>query len=299
MLTKALATILVLFNPFAFLVADSIEPLIEKPISVIRWGESLASAVLLTNPNFLPIRDWGVDEPEIEAKSSIVFNLEKNKILYQKEPDRILPIASLTKIMTALIVLENLELDEIITISEKAINTNGEMGNLVAKEEISVKNLLYALLMESSNDASVALAETVEQKINQNFVSLMNKKVDELELKSTRFSDSSGLNSTNISTVKELIELVKYSFNQPIIWEIMNTPEINLAGHHWINTDELLNRLPNVIGGKTGYTLEAQGCLILVVEQSSSEKLISVVLGAQQRFLETEKLIEWVEKAYY
>ncbi len=297
MLTKVITTILVAFNPVSILIADTIEPLTEAPIAAIKWGESLASSILTTNPNFLPIRDWEVEDPEIEAKASILFNVEKNKVLYEKEPDWILPIASLTKIMTALIVLENLELDEEITVSEKAVKTHGKMGELAVNEKLTVNELLHALLMESSNDAAVAFAEKVKEKTGKNFVSLMNEKVDELKLTSTRFSDPSGLNSTNISTVKELVKLVKYSFNQPFIWEIMKKPEIDLAGHHWVNTDKLLNKLPNVIGGKTGYTIEAQGCLIIVIEQEN-EKIISVVLGAQQRFLETEKLIKWVERAY-
>jgi len=300
MFTKIFTVILVVFNPLAFLVADNIETIVENPII---WENFVASALLSTNPNFLPIRDWEIEEPEIEAKSAIVFNMEKNRVLYEKEVDRILPIASLTKLMTALIVLENIELDEITIISEEAVKAYGETGELVVKEKISIRNLLHALLMESSNDAAVALSEAVEQKTDRLFTSLMNEKVDQMKLTSTRFSDSSGFNSTNISTVREIIEIVKHSFNQEIIWQILKTTEIDLYSdddkikHHWVNTDELLNQLPNVIGGKTGYTTEAQGCLILVVE-ISSEKIISVILGAQERFLETEKLIKWAERAY-
>ena len=300
MLIKFFTAILVIFNPFAFLMTNNIEPLIESPILLER---SMASALLLANPNFLPIRNWEVEEPDIKAKSAIVFDAEKNKVLYEKEIDRILPIASLTKIMTALIVLENIELDEITTISKEAVGAYGEIGNLVVKEKISIVNLLHVLLMESSNDAAVALDEAVEQKTGKSFVSLMNEKVDKMGLTSTRFSDPSGFNSTNISTVNEIVEIVKHSFDQSIIWQILKTPEINLSSyngeikHHWVNTDELLNRLPNVIGGKTGYTTEAEGCLILVVE-ISSKKIISVILGAKERFLETEELIKWVERAY-
>ncbi len=129
--------------------------------------------------------------------------MEKNRVLYEKEVDRILPIASLTKLMTALIVLENIELDEITIISEEAVKAYGETGELVVKEKISIRNLLHALLMESSNDAAVALSEAVEQKTDRLFTSLMNEKVDQMKLTSTRFSDSSGFNSTNISTVRE------------------------------------------------------------------------------------------------
>jgi len=299
MLVKAIITILVLLNPLGFLVADSIEPLTEDSVaSIEKWSQSLASALWTTNPNFLPIRNWEIEDPQIEAKAAIIFNLDKNKILYQKEADRILSIASLTKIMTALIVLENLDLERVITVSEKALSAHGTIGGLRIGEKLTVNDLLHALLMESSNDAAAALAEEVELKTGQLFVNLMNQKVDQLGLVSTRFSDPSGYKSTNISTVSEIIELVKYSFDQPVIWQIMKTPEINISNHDWVNTDELLNRLPNIIGGKTGYTLEAQGCLVIVFKQSEAEKLITVVLGAQERFLETEKLINWVERAY-
>jgi len=299
MLIKAITTILILFNPLGFFVADKVEPIAEESVTSIgEWGQSLASALGVANPNFLPIRDWQIEDPEIESKAATIFNVERNKVLYEKEADWILPIASLTKIVTGLIVLENLDLEQIVTISEKAIAGSGTMGELVIDEEISVSDLLHALLMESSNDAAIALAEAVEQKTGQVFVGLMNQKVDELGLTNTLFSDPSGYNSTNISTVREVVKIVNHSFSQPVIWQIMKTPEIDLSGHHWVNTDELLNRLPNIIGGKTGYTLEAQGCLVIVFEHSQGERLITVVLGAQQRFLETEKLISWVERAY-
>jgi len=146
----------------------------------------------------------------------------------RKKIDRILPIASLTKIMTALIVLENIGLDEITIISEKAVKAYGERGGLIVKEKISIRNLLHTLLMESSNDAAIALAEAVEEKTGRLFISLMNEKVDQMGLVSTRFSDPSGFNSTNISTVREIIEIVKHSFNQEIIWQILKTTEIDL-----------------------------------------------------------------------
>ena len=301
------------------------------------WGKSLISALWLANPNFLPIRDWGIDDPETKTKAAIVvnaiepFNLDGNKILYQNNIDQILPIASLTKLMTALIVLENMQPEEIVTVSEKAIAAYGDQGSLAVDEKITAQNLLYALLMESSNDAAMALAEHYDKNLRSylsttslhskdvesqdttlidelSFVDLMNKKAEELGLNNTHFIDPSGYEMFNVSTAREIVQMVKYSFHQPLIWQILKTPTINLSSadrkinHYWVNTDELLNRLPNIIGGKTGYTEEAQGCLILVIEYPSEaeikERLITVVLGAQERFLETEKLIEWVEKAY-
>ena len=302
MLAKSLITVLLFLNPFSFLLGQPI-PLTEEKVQLNKWDQSLLSALWFANPNFLPIRDWNITEPEVEAKAALVFNPDKNKILYQKNINQVLPIASLTKLMTALIVLENIDLEEIAIISEQAIATYGDIGGLVVKEEISVKNLLYVLLMESSNDAATALAEAVQQKTNKDFIDLMNQKAEKLRLKNTNFVDSSGYDSGNVSTVEDIAQLVEYSFSQLIIWEIMRTPAIDLSSadgkinHHWVNTDELLNRLPNIVGGKTGYTEEAQGCLVLVIE-NNNKYLITIVLGAQERFLQTERLINWVQKAY-
>lgn len=306
MLAKFLITISVVFNPLSFIIGQ-----LSAPKTPIDFSEMLfvnyASIMAMSsqdNPNFLPIRNWDISEPETETKAALIFDKEKNKILYQKNIDHVLPIASLTKLMTALIVLENIDINEIVFVSENAIAGYGDYGDLEVKEKISVGNLLHALLMESSNDAAIALAEAFEEKEDKNFVGLMNQKARELGLKNTFYTDPSGYEPTNVSTVEEIVKLIEYSFNQPFIWQILKTPSINLfsadmqINHYWVNTDKMLNRLPGVIGGKTGYTEEAEGCLFLVVEQADSRYLISVVLGAQERFLETERLINWVKKAY-
>ncbi|MFH0906886.1 MAG: serine hydrolase [bacterium] len=323
MLVKFLITISIIINPFNVLIGyvndlipsfsfdfgqENVSDVIYLDSnSIVKSLLSAAiSAVKLTNPNFLPIRDLGINDPNIEARASLIFDLSNNKILYQKNTNLVLPIASLTKLMTSLIVLENLELEEIVSVSSKALERGyGVKGGLMVNEKISVKNLFHALLMESSNDAAMVLAEAVEQKTDNNFVYLMNQKARELGLRDTYFSDPSGFNSNNVSTVKEVVKIVEYSFKWSVIWEIMKTPTINLSSsdgkinHYWVNTDELLNRLPNIIGGKTGYTVEAQGCLVLVIDQYLSGKyLITIVLGAQERFLQTEKLIDWVKMAY-
>ncbi|MBU1136794.1 hypothetical protein KKD72_00275 [Patescibacteria group bacterium] len=268
-----------------------------------RIQSAAISAITENNPNFLPIRDWEINDPQIEAKSAIIFNSNKDRILYQKNPGEVLPIASLTKLMTATLAIENLGTNEIVSISQKAIDGYGEKGGLMQNEKITVGNLLNILLMESSNDAAIALAEAVEQTTGRNFIDLMNETAIDLDLKNTHFTDPSGYDVDNISTVSDIVFLVKYTFSQPFLWKILKTPtkEVFSADkkirHNLINTDELLNRLPNVVGGKTGYTDEAQGCLVLVIDKNG-EYLINVVLGAQERFLETEKLINWVGKAY-
>ncbi|MBU1177403.1 hypothetical protein KKH96_03090 [Patescibacteria group bacterium] len=324
MIVKVLIISLAFSNVFAFFTSQTNESFDEVKIKWERWeelGRSFTSSLLSTNPNFIPIRDWTVIEPEIEAKSASIFKISsidpalaknselKENILYEKNIDLILPIASITKLMTALITLERTDdLSKNIIISENAIKAYGGQGGLIVNEEISIINTLHVLLMESSNDAAVALSEVIGEKSNTNFIDLMNAKAKELNLENTFFADPSGYNAKNVSTIKDIVKLIKYSFSQPTIWKILKTPEIDLTSdngkikHHLVNTDKLLNRMPNIIGGKTGYTTEAQGCLVLVIEQDKLEEsnkyLITVVLGAQERFLQTEKLIEWVNEAY-
>ena len=318
MLAKFLIALSLIFTPFVFTGEQVYQPLPVESLS--ESGEvaqenaaylSSISSLWLTNPNFLPVRNWEVDDPEIEAAAVLISNIaessslsSKNKILYQKNIDTPLPIASLTKLMAAIIVLDNINLGEEVVISENAVNAYGARGGLVVNEKITVRNLLYALLIESSNDAAVALAEAVQTSAGMNFVDLMNKKAEELELKNTHFADPSGYLPDNISTARDLARLAKYIFNYPLILEISKTPNINLTSvdgavkHYLSNTNELLKDLPDIVGGKTGYTQEARGCFVLITRQSEKDYLVTIILGAQERFLEAQKLIEWVKRAY-
>lgn len=307
MISKFLIIISIISSPLSFTVA--MPPQIENQIE--QWNkyqQSSISSLLAGNPNFLPIRNWNIEKPEINAKAAMVFETFNNEILYQKNIEQIAPIASLTKIVTALVALDCLSIGETVVISEKALAGYGHQGNLIKNEKISVNNLLHALLMESSNDAAIALAEACENKINKNFVDLMNWKAKEvINLKQTFFVDPTGYGSGNISTAKDVSQMLMYSFKQPIIWRILKTSNIDLTSvdgaieHHWINTNKLLTRLPDIAGGKTGYTQEAQDCLALAVKCSNNGQdgyLITVILGAQDRFNETEKLITWAKNAY-
>jgi len=340
MLTNFLTIIFIFLNPFAFLssqanvdfgqkidlepktsIAPNLLPTAASSLSNINLGlvDAISGLAIsaVASPNFLPIRNWNISQPEIEAEAALI-SMTGGKILYQKNIDNILPIASLTKLMTGLIVLENIDLDQIVTVSKEAVAAYGDMGGLVIDEEISVRNLLYALLMESSNDAAITLAEAFgDASEGQSFelVHLMNEKAKELGLTKTYFVEPTGYEPANLSTALDLSKLVKYSLKQPLIWQILKTSVIDLSSanglinHHLTNTNQLLNYWPGIVGGKTGYTNEAQGCMILVIEQElnktknyigqpSSEYLIIIVLGAQERFSETVKLIDWAKEAY-
>lgn len=253
-----------------------------------------------------PYRDWQIKDIEILAQSAISVEsdlFDSDKILFKKNGDKKLPIASLTKLMTAMAALENYNLSDTITISKNVVLQEGAQGALKQKDVISVKDLLYIMLIESSNHAAYALSEAKGEK---NFVKLMNEEAKELGLENTHFADSTGLSSENYSTSEDLIKLTKHLLkNYPIIAEISRTKEIDLYkqdGSFYgklINTNELLGEIPDIVGGKTGFTTNAKGSLLLVLNNHrSGNYLIYVILGSDDRFGEMKKLINWVNITY-
>lgn len=270
-----------------------------------------ANAFLITQylPVF-PLRNWNVPDPAIEAKTALVYDTANREILFQKNDlyER-RPIASLTKLMTALIILENADLNSVFKISKKAVQTEGEMGDLVVDEELTVKSLLYMLLVSSSNDAAMALAENIPfpptDETEQKFVELMNKKTTSLELKNTSFADPSGLSPENYSCVWDIGRILQETVKYPALQEIIQTKEIDLRSadgrfnHHLVNTNKLLGIIPEIIGGKTGYTEEAGNCMAVAFKSPAGEgTIITVIMDSPDRAAETKTLFEWTKQAF-
>ena len=241
---------------------------------------------------------------QVKAAISVLVDSQGGKrVLFKKNSNERLPVASLTKLMTANIVLENYDLSREIKISEEAIAQNGEAGKLTAGKIFSVEYLLYPLLMESSNDAAYALTNDYNEITEEKFIELMNLKAEDLGLENTYFVNSTGLDpeqpdhSINYSTTEDLVKLTKYLLKKSSIWEILTTPKFSLYGPELINTNELLGKIPNIVGGKTGFTDQAGGCMLLVLKNKGGNFLINVILGAPSpsaRIDEMEKLIEWL-----
>jgi D-alanyl-D-alanine carboxypeptidase len=240
---------------------------------------------------------------DVNAKSVFVMDDGTDFAFYEKNSGERKPIASLTKIMTALVVLENGKLSDIVTISPKAIAVFGDKEGMVAGEKIKMGDLLKLMWIDSNNTAAYALAEYAGGT-EENFVALMNQKASNLGLKDTKYFNPTGLDSVggeNYSTAYELAQLTQYALSKSLVWEISRTEEATLYSidkkqkHYVKNTDELLPQMDNVFGGKTGYTTDAGQCLILITEsQDQKHKVISVVLDAKDRFAETKKIVDWV-----
>lgn len=258
------------------------------------------------------LQEERLENLEIEARAAIsveVDSKDKERILFEKNSQKPLAVASLTKLMTALIVFdldETYSSSQIITITKEAVEQEGssKYGDLEVGENLSVEALLYTMLIESSNDAAFALSQLIGQ---EGFVDLMNLYAKNLGLEKTYFVNPNGLEPDNLqepknlSTARDLVKLSKFILkNYPQIFEITANQSYEVLKpddslHHFIpeNTNKLLGEIPEIIGGKTGWGIEAGGCLLLVLDNPNSNKYyINIVLGAKDRFAEMRKLID-------
>lgn len=260
----------------------------------------------------LPQRDWQIQELNIDAEVGIITEssfFEEDKILFKKNTEKIIPIASLTKLMTAVVAIENYNLSDMIVVGQNSVSQIGSRAPLNLKDTMSVNDLLHLILIESSNQAAFALSEGMGLSLTQNqessgsqkFVDLMNKKAREIGMKKTFFKEPTGLSAENISSVDDLVKLSKYILkNHPEIVRISKIIETDLPSYGKLSTtNQLLAENPDIVGGKTGFTIDANGCLLLIINNFKSEDyLIYIILGANDRFLEMKKMIDWVNTAY-
>lgn len=244
---------------------------------------------------------------DISAVSYIVGDISSGKLLVKKNGNLHFFPASLSKLMAAIIVLENFSLDEEVTINPYAVSTEGEEGGLVADEKIIAGDLLKILLISSSNDAAIAFEEALQKK-GGNFVGLMNQKARELELFNSAFFDASGLDRQgNFTSIEDLFKLsIKIYQDYPYLGEITREKEDivysidKVTIHNLKNTNILTGQIYNLWGGKTGSTPEAKDCLLTIYEFSFPQKddkiVISIiVLNSSDRFGDTRKLYDWAK----
>ncbi|MDZ7612008.1 MAG: D-alanyl-D-alanine carboxypeptidase family protein [Candidatus Moranbacteria bacterium] len=259
----------------------------------------------------------------VRGKASIVLDAETGTILHYQNARERRAIASLTKIMTAIVVLEEIDdlKNEVVTISRSAafeIGTKVGCPNsgycisnrLRVGEEISAWNLFQAMVMNSANDAAVALAEHVAGS-EKEFAKLMNKKAEELGLRDTHFCNPSGLDEDDnpggcYSTAYDIARIAVYSLKYDEIWDTMKIDgkEIYSAdgeiSHRLINTDLLLDQMPNCTGGKTGFTYEAGKSLMTGAHhpQDKDIQVIGVILDDYYRWQDMKNLMKWTFQAY-
>ncbi len=224
------------------------------------------------------------------------------EVIYGKKENTRCKMASTTKIMSSIIVIENVQdLNVKIKISQKAAGTGGSRLGLHKDDEITVKDLLYGLMLCSGNDAAVALAEYVGGDV-EGFANLMNKKAEELKLKDTHFVTPHGLDKDeHYTTAYELAKIADYALGIKEIKQIVSTKSynVNINGNprNIHNTNELLGYLEGVYGIKTGFTNGANRCLVTATKRENMD-IICVVLGADTKKDRTKDSIKLIEYAY-
>ena len=244
------------------------------------------------------------DEPKINSRSAVVIDRKSKNIIYGKNENVKKAMASTTKIMTAMVVIQNTNLNNIVDISKKAAGTGGSRLGLKAGDKITVKDLLYGLLLRSGNDCAVALAEYVAGSVPE-FSNLMNQNAQMLGLNNTHFVTPHGLDEEeHYTTAYELAILADYALNNEVFAQIVNTKSytinINKNSKTLNNTNELLGNLNGVYGVKTGFTNGAGRCLVTSIKRGNLD-VICVVLGAdtkKDRTRDSAKLIEYTFNKY-
>ncbi len=220
--------------------------------------------------------------PVINAQAAVVVEETTGRILFNKNALDKRSIASTTKIMTALVALENANVEDEVTVSKRAASIGGSTIGLRVGQKYSLKELLYALLMISGNDAAIAIAEHVGGSI-EDFAVMMNAKAKSLGAVNSSFVTPHGLDRENqYSTAYDVALITIEALKHPLFCQIVSTSNSYIPGHNLYNTNELLGSYPGADGVKTGYTGKAGRCLVSTAKKNGM-RLISVVLGSPTR----------------
>lgn len=264
--------------------------------------------ILLSNTSF-------ASEPDIASTSALLVESSTGKILYEKNAYEKMYPASTTKVLTAILVLENCDLTEMATVSHNAVYSlpSGYVNaNLQKGEEISVNDLMYALMVKSANDAAIVLAEHIAGSV-ESFADMMNKKAQEIGCQNTHFVNPNGIHNENhYSTAYDLYLMASYAMKNETFRKYVSTTSYTLPitnkypslDRYCVTTNDMLRTKSryyneNIIGIKTGYTAEAKNCLIAGAQKDGIE-LISVVLhsdtnseGLSERYVDTASLMDY------
>lgn len=258
----------------------------------------------ITQEDYVQVINQTKDEPTLNSRIAVAYDRKSGEVIWGKDEHKRTAMASTTKIMTAIVTLENCDLTQTVTISKKSAGTGGSRLGLKADDKITMNDLLYGLMLKSGNDAAVAIAETVGGSV-EGFAELMNEKAKELKLENTHYVTPHGLDDPeHYTTAVELAKLADYALQNETFAKIVNTKNYTVTINGYpksiSNTNELLGYLEGVNGVKTGFTNNAGRCLVTSVNRNGFE-IITVILQADTKKFRTAdsiKLIEYIYKNY-
>lgn len=252
----------------------------------------------------IPVLKNKTIQPDINAKAALVMDYDTGLLLYEKNIHERLPMASLTKIMTAILILENHELSEVVRVDSDFAGLEGVRIWLRQGERLTVGDLLKALLIPSAGDAAIALAEYHSGSVDE-FVKAMNERAKRLNLINTNFVNPIGLDAEDhYSSAYDLAILSKHALHFSAFRSIvkMNKATItsvdNKFSHSFDSTNYLLNSYLDILGVKTGTTDGAGRSLINLARNERGHEVLAVILNSPSRFQENKSMIDWTFRSY-
>jgi D-alanyl-D-alanine carboxypeptidase len=255
--------------------------------------KKLISAILILSA----VMSLRVSAADVNAHAAIVYEPVTGTVLYEKNADERMLVASTTKIMTALVVLENCSLDESVEVTQAHTAVEGSSMYLRAGENYTVEDLLYGLLLASGNDAAEALAEHTAGSI-EDFARLMNDKCAQLGVENTHFVNPHGLDEEgHYSSARDLAVITAAALENDTFREIFSTVHHSVNGVTYTNHNKLLTSCEGCTGGKTGYT-EAAGRILVSCAKRDGMELICVTISDPDDWNDHNSLYDWAFSKY-
>ncbi len=265
-------------------------PLVPADIDSNALDGNPQATVSTPKPSATPVP---VVRPAVSAEAYLVANLDTGEIYSERRSSTVFPIASLSKLVTALVATHSMQPTQKIMVTQPMLDAFGDAGHLVLNEEFTVSELLYPLLLESSNDAAEGFAQSFGYAA---FIAKMNEFVAGLGMTATSFRDASGLSSGNISNSKDLFKLAQYLYkSEPALLDITRQTSFGVAsstthGSHVWNTINPFPLDPHFIGGKTGRTIEAKESMISLFRYATPTGIYPVaVIVLRSEFSDREE----------
>lgn len=225
------------------------------------------------------------------ARSEIAMELTTGKVLSEGNADEKMPMASTTKIMTALVIIENCNLDEVITVDDRAVGVEGSSIYLKKQEQIDVRDLLYGLMLRSGNDSATALAIHHSGSIEK-FAEIMTNRAKEIGAENTNFKNPSGLNDPNhYTTARDLCKIARQAMLNETFKEIVSTKSYKGKFRSYVNKNKMLNSYEGANGVKTGYTVKAGRCLVSSAERDGMD-VVCVVLNCPDMYERSSAILD-------
>ncbi len=248
-----------------------------------------------------PVRNWEILEPEVSAHSVLLQSLDDSFPFFHRETYLAWPAASLTKLLTSVVVLEEIGENKKVTVGERAVATEGIAGDLKDGEIYSAQDLLKIMLLTSSNDAATAFEDYLGG--TDEFIRRMNRKARELQMSGSIFYDASGLSDLNMTTASDMLRLTKYILeNEPEIIQWTRLPSFLVQPVNSLESRLVYSINPFVedeyfLGGKTGTSPRAEENFVALFSLGKYRALL-ILLGSRNRVGETKRILEWVAQAY-